>query len=641
MIVAWGLCLLLVVATIGEGGAAPVWVLVQHAILCAILITVFVRPRGASGRLDPAAGACFAAFAAIAVIGALIAPYAYAAFLVILEIASFFSVVALAARAGPDLLAVLGPAIGAAAVAQSCVALVQRISGDALRPPGGFLNPNHLAAWLAAALFLMWGTASARGRLPRLLAGVATLPVLAAMFLVGSRGAVLGLAAGAATAFACTAHAPDRRALRRFAVVAVALLAFGIAGVAVRFRVADPFGASRPRIWRASSQALLADPWLGTKPGQFETLAANLNFSRDGEPLRFDRAFSTPHSDVLRALVEFGIPAALALAAGVVLGLRGVVRRVRTGMLRPAELGTIAAVAALAAQAIVNDLTETPGLYLLGAALAGSVLAVGRDAARDACGALEPALRWGVSALLVVGLVCADVAPYLSWSIQSTLPRGALTPIQREALARARRLNPFQADLAVRVADDLVARPATWTVDDYAAAREAAEDAIRLAPNASAGWRALARVEGSACRGLFRDVATRARAGSAYLEAESRSRHDPFVPLEAGHFLLATGDFLGARRAALRALRIEPNAIPPRLLLAEISLADRSEAGRAEAAERLHESVSLSLRFAPVPKESPYALRLLTADLDGVARIRARLDHGAEAPSLDAPSGGD
>jgi hypothetical protein len=475
----------------------------------------------------------------------------------------------------------------------------------------------------------------------RLAAGAVTLPILTAMFLVGSRGALLGLGAGAATAFACAAHTRDRRTLRRVAAVAVVFLAIGSAGVALRFRVADPFGASRLRIWRASAQALVDDPWFGTKPGQFETRAANLNFARDGEPLRFDRAFSTPHSDVLRAPVEFGIPAALVLAAAVVLGLRRIVHRVREGTLGPAALGAIAALAALAAQGTVNDLTETPAIYLFGAALIGSLLVVDVDASCLACGAAVPALRWGAAALLVVGFVAADVGPFRSWSIQGTLPRGALTATQRAALERARRLNPFQPDLAIRVADDLVTRSATWTADEYAAAREAAEEAVRLAPNAPAGWRALARVEGSACRHLFRDVATRVRAGSAYLEAEARSRHDPFIPLETGSFLLATADFEGARRAALRALRIEPNAIPPRLLLADVSLADRGDPGRTEASDLLHQAETLELRFASVPKESPYALRLLTADPESVSRIRARLERTAVAPPLDAPGSGD
>jgi len=637
MIVTWGVCLLLVVATIGEGGAAPLSLLVQHAVLCAILILVLVRPRGAPRRLDPAFGACFGAFAALALAGALLAPYAYAAFLVLLEIAVFFAVAALAAEAGRDLLPVLGAGIGAAAVAQSLAALVQRVSGAALRPAGGFLNPNHFAAWLAAALFVMWGVALARGRRARLAAGIATVPILAATFLVGSRGAVLGLAAGGATALACAARSSDRRASRRIGAAALAILAIGAAGVAVRFRVADPLGASRPRIWRASAQALIENPWFGTKPGQFETLAANLNFSRDQGPLRFEHVFSTPHSDVLRALVEFGVPAAAALAAAIALSLRSVVRRARASTLGPAGIGALAAVAALAAQTLVNDLTEIPALYLLGAALVGSLLAVDVEIPRDARGAFQPPFRFGAAALLVVFLICADVGPYFSWSIQTGLPRGALAPMEREALDRARRLNPFQPDLAVRVADDLVARSATFTPDTYATAREAAEDATRLAPNAPAGWRALARVEGSACRLLFKDVATRKRAESAYLEAESRSHHDPFVPLENGLFLFSTGDLEGARRAALRALHIEPNAIPPRLLLAELALAAHGEAGRVEALGQLDEAESLALRFMSAPKESPYALRLLTVDPEIVARIRARLERSQLVPQLDAP----
>lgn len=636
MIVAWGLCLLLVVATIGEGGAAASSLLVQHASLCLLLVVVLVRPSGAAWRLDPAVWGCFAVFGALAFAGSTTAPYAFAAFLVILELAAFFAVVGLAARAGPALLPLLGVAIGAMAFGQSCWALVQRFANGILRPPGGFLNPNHLAAWLSAAAFLMWGVAWRRGFRARLAAGLVTLPVVAALVFIGSRGAALGLAAGVVTALACTAHTLDRRTLRRLVVAAIAVVAIGAGGVALRFRIADPLGSARLSIWKASARAVMDDPWWGTKPGQFESAAGNLNFPREGGPLRFDHGFSTPHSDVLRAPVEFGIPAALVLAAAAMFVIRGVVRRVRRSSLDTGGIGAVAAFVALAAQATVNDLTETPALYLLGAALLGFLLAVAVKAPTELRPTPAPAWRFVGALLLFAGWVAADAGPYRAWTIQAALPRGALTSPQRADLERARKLNPFQPDLAIRAVDELLAHPATWTAGTYASARETAEEAIRLSPASPEGWKALARVEGIACRDLFRDVGTRERARTAYLEAESRALHDPFLPLEAGGFLLATQDAEGARDAAFRAMRIEPNAVPARLLLAEVALAAGNETGRAEAVDRLAEAENLALRFAPVPKESLYVLRLLTTDADTVGRIRARIGPKASQRPLDA-----
>jgi len=641
MIVAWGLCLLVMAATIGEGGAAPASLLAQHALVCALLVMVLVRPRKVAWRPDPAIGACFVGFAALALTGALFANYAYAAFLVILELASFFAVFALSARTGPGWLPVLAACLGAAAFCQSILALVQRFAAGVLRPPGGFLNPNHLAAWLTAALFVIWGVAWARGRRARLAAAVATLPALATLVLVGSRGAVLGLAAGGAAAFACAAPTTDRRTLRRVAGVGLVLFAIGVAGVALRFRVRDPLGSARTEIWKASVQVLSSNVWLGTKPGQFESRAPNLNFAREDEPLRFEHGFSTPHSDVLRAAVEFGVPAAATLAVGLFLILRLVVRRVRRGALDAGGIGAVAGLAALFTQGTVNDLTETPALYLLGGALLGWLLAVESGARRRPFDAGRRALGWGAAALLVIGLLGADVAPYLAWKIQAVLPRGALTSAERLELTRARRLNPFQPDLSIRAADDLVANPADWTSDTYAAAREAAEESIRLAPDASAGWRALARVEGTGCRALFHDLGTRDRAAAAYLEAEARARHDPFLPLEAGNFLYLTGDVAGARRAALRALRIEPNAIPARLLLAEVSLADGGNAALAEARDQLKEAEALAVRFASTPKDSLYAMRLLTADPSNVQRIHERISQQTTQRMLDGRTTGD
>ena len=614
------LLLLLAIATIGQGGSAAAALLAEHLVLVAVVGIVLVRAGVPELTVHPVVAAGVAGFAAFALFGALRAPYGFAAWLVLEEIAAFITVFVLASRSEPGLLRALASGLALVGAGQAAVAIAQRLALGVLRPAAGFLNPNHLAAWLVMAACVASGAAWARpGVIGRaLIAAVAAMS--AALLVIGSRGALVGLAAGVATALLLTLEGMDRAQRRRAGIAALAFVALGAAGVALRFRVADPFGSSRTRIWRSAASAIADDPWTGTGAGQFEIRAANLNFPRSDTPLRFERSFYTPHSDWLRAPIEFGIPAALAIAAALGAGVVVVGRSLRRDP-DPLRVGAAAALAALIAQGAVDDLTETPGVYLAAAALAGCLLAVPRPVALAAA---TRRLRLAAAVALLPTLVAVDVAAYRAWSIQASLPRGGLTDAQRVALARARGLNPFQADLAIRAADDLVSRAATWTPADYAAAREAAEQAVRLSPRSSASWLALARVQTAACRDLFRDVGTRDRAAAAFAEAEARSRHDPFVPLEAAAFLLATGDDDGARRAAERALRIEPQAIPPRLLLADAALARGGEgAGRADRA--LREAEDLAARFASVPKESPYARSLLTLDPDRVARIRARI----------------
>jgi hypothetical protein len=550
----------------------------------------------------------FAVFLALALVGAALAPYGYAAWLVIVELAAFSFVAWLAASVGGALLPRVAAGLSLVAVATSGWAGAQRAAG-VLRPHAGFLNPNHLAAWLVAVLFVAGGVALARGTKARVAYAVLAATALVPLVLVGSRAAAIGVIAGAAVALVAGGA---RRAL--VAGLCGLVLAVGL-GVALRFRVHDPFGFSRTAIWRASLAAVANDPLWGTKPGQFETASANLSFPLEGRPLRFERAFGTPHSDLLRAPCEFGLPATLAILAALV-GAVVSVRRRLSAELPPEQVGALAAVASIVAQGAVGDLSEAPAIYILGAALIGALLAEPRGPVATTSGRLALA----AAVVLLVVFAVGEVAPYRAWSIQVRLPRGALDAAQRRELDRATAMNPWHPDLRLRRVADLLAASSSWTLADYAAARDAAETATRLDPRSKSGWSALAHVEGSACLNLFRDVATRERAERAFARAAACARHDPFIPLDAARFLLAAGDPVGARRQAERALAIEPNAIPARLVLATAveragggDAAARAAALRAEAAE-------LARRFASEPKESPYALRLLT---------------------LDAPAGGD
>lgn len=597
-----GIVLVLAAATLGEGGASARSLLAQHAVLLALALAALATPH-AESRLPRRVTVPFAVFLGLALAGALLAPYAYAAWLVVVEIAAFSFVAWLAASVGAPLWPRLALGLSAVAVAASAWAVVQRASG-ALRPSAGFLNPNHLAAWLVAVLFVAGGVAMSRGRSARIAFAVLAAIALVPLVLIGSRAAAIGVVAGAIVVVATGAA---RRAL----VLGLCGLTLAVGlGVAMRFRVHDPFGLSRIAIWRASLAAVAGDPLWGTKPGQFEAAARNLNFPLEGAPLRYERAFGTPHSDLLRAPCEFGLPASLALAVAAVGAALSLRRR-----LGPAEVGALAAVASLVAQGAVGDLTEAPAIYLLGGALLGALL----SAPSTDLAPRSRALAAVVAVALVVVFAVGEIAPFRAWSIQARLPRGALTPAQRADLELATALNAWHPDLRLRRVADLL-EASGWTAVEYASARETAEAAIRLDPASANAWRALAHVEGKACLEVFRDVATRARAERAFAHAAERSRHDPFIPLDAARFLLAAGDPEGARRQAERALAIEPNAIAPRLTLATAL----ERAGGADAAARAaalrDEAAELARRFAGVPKESPYARRLLT---------------------LDAPAGGD
>ena len=621
---ALGLLTLLLTATLGEGGASAASLLAQHVIVLALLLVALARPRRAPGlTLASRPLEAFTVFLLLAVLGATIAPYAFASLLVVIELGMILAAGMLAARCGPGLLNLASPVLLLGGAALGADAAMQRFIQHDPRPAATFLNPNHLGAWLAAVLLLGLGFwKRERPRAVRWMCAAAAAPAVFGLVLCGSRGALIGLAAGVGSWGMLSWKRVDPK-VRPTALAGLSvLLLVAAAGVAWRFRDPDPFRFQRLEIWQASLEAASANPWLGVGPREFSSVAANLNFPLEDGPLRYPRRFMAPHSDFLRAPCEFGVPATIALMLAIGLAARQI-RSTRSRAGLPASVsGGTAALVSLLVQSAVDDLTTRPSLYLLGAVILGALLATPKTSAHR-----EVSRVWrAAAAVILLGAYCvADIAPYLAWSISRGLPRGRLDSAQRSRLEAAIGWNPFDPDLWLRKGEDLVGDGADLTIEAYAAARECAERAARLEPSDAVYRRGLAVIEGLGCRALFRDEATRARTERRYMEAEDLSRHDPFLPLDAGLFLLSTADWTGARRAAERALRIEPEAIPPRLLLAEAALSRGGPDGIGLAERELAEAENRDRRWAAVPKETNYERHLLTLDPVWAKGLRERI----------------
>lgn len=167
----------------------------------------------------------------------------------------------------------------------------------------------------------------------------------------------------------------------------------------------------------------------------------------------------------------------------------------------------------------------------------------------------------------------------------------------------------------------------------YAAARPLAERAVQLSPRDGELLRRLARIEVGAVGVLPFDRAGRERIASLYRDSEALQRTNPGVPIELAAFLLDAGDPAGARRAAERALNIEPQAVAPRLLLARALL----EAGDPERARKLMDEMeSLMSRNSAEAQTSDYARDLLTVDPALVRQVRAGIEAARQAESAGA-----
>jgi O-antigen ligase len=595
--------------------------------LLAAGVAIFASSAPADSAPSTRPSAAWLAFAILAATGAVVAPYAYAAWLVLVEIVAFGAMAWLASGEPSALARALPVTVALLASLHGVTAVAQRLAGNP-RPASTFLNPNHLAAWLAAAALFLAGTVASRDDrfLPRALQAAAGFVALAGIFVTGSRGAVLGFSAGAVALLAVTWRDVPKRARRPLLVGAAAIVLAVAAGVAVRFSSDDdPYRFHRTRIWAASLRGAAGRPILGFRPGQFAAAAPNLNFPLDNTPLRFERGFKTPHSDLLRAVCEFGFPAGLAALAAIALAAREVFRRRRE--LSGPERGAMAALVCLLSQGLVDDLTTRPALTMTGAAFAGLLLAKRRDRS------VSPAMRVATVAaagLVALALGVGEIAGYLAWDAAHVLPRGRLDPEQLERLRRSLAWNPLQPDDWQRLADHFVGDGRTLSLPDYAAAREATEHAVRLQPADAYYARAAARVEATACLSILPFQATRERAAHLYDEASRLATTDATIPLEASMFLFRAGDAAGSRRAAARALEVEPRAATPRLWLASAILRQDGPAGAKEAARLLDEALELQPHQGEVPTSS-YDAALRSVEPKLVESIRRELDRGNAA----------
>ncbi len=635
-----GLAGVLLLATLGQGGNHPASMLAWHGALLALLVAWLVGSRGAAGspgRLAPGPLAAGALFLLLVATGVARAPYAYGALLVSLELACALGIGWLASAAGAAGLRLLALPLGLGAALHGLWAIAQQAAGGPGRPASTFLNSNHLALWLVAVSLLQLDAPRAAGSRFDLVRRTALLaPAAVTVVLTGSRGAAIALAAGAAWLLWVRWRQMSPRWRSALPAVVLALLALLAWRQLGRIEQHDPYRHHRLKIWAASLTLLASDPWWGSGPGQFAAAKENLRFADGVGPLRFDRQFEATHSDLVRLPVEFGIPAALAALTALGLTLRHLSRGRRGGRLPAGADGACAALIAIAAHATVDNPSQWPAVYLLASVLVGSLVA-SPPADRRPLVTAGRGRRSLLAAMLAGAFVVADVGPFLAWLDLARLPAGSLrSASDRQRLERTLMLNPLHPEARLRLAEATLQDADGWGIEAYATAREAAEHAVRLHPGAARYRRGLAQVEAQGCRTLFRDAACRERVAAAYAAAELRARHDPFLPLALAAFLIDTGDPAGARRAAERALALEPEAVSPRLLLADAFLSRGSKGDLPRALELVAEARARAQAWAGSDfEDEPYARRLLQPEPRFFERLEGRLAAAGASPHAE------
>ncbi|TMQ02196.1 MAG: O-antigen ligase family protein, partial [Deltaproteobacteria bacterium] len=230
-------------------------------------------------------------------------------------------------------------------------------------PPilGPLLNANHLGGLMAIGAVLAVGLAFYQRQAPQLRAlwVVIAIGCSATALTSLSRGATLALGLGVATAIALmaasrigTAHdagARQHRALINEVPITI-VIAFGLA-VAVYTsagKVADQLDntslselsqpLSKYAAWRSSFDLVEEAPWLGIGRGAVEPA-----FTRVHDPSAYV-TFSHLENEYIQAVVEWGVPGAVALGLALAWCIVIAVKRWRDGPLAAAAIGACAAI---------------------------------------------------------------------------------------------------------------------------------------------------------------------------------------------------------------------------------------------------------------------------------------------------------
>ncbi len=188
-----------------------------------------------------------------------------------------------------------------------------------VRPPGTLGYSSYYAVWLVMAGFASLAGMEADTNVTwRRIAGASALLSMCAMLLSGTRGAYVGLLAGAGVGLVWRGFRLTRRLILGLATVALIGLVFyaSPAGWQLRSRARwfaeDPWGGARLYLWRDSARMGVDRLTVGHGPEVFSAAFPHYE-SRELAVAYPDFAHESPHNIFLDAFVAQGLPGLAAL----------------------------------------------------------------------------------------------------------------------------------------------------------------------------------------------------------------------------------------------------------------------------------------------------------------------------------------
>lgn len=481
---------------------------------------------------------------------------------------------------------------------EGVLGIVQYVWLGEARAKGTFFNPNFFATYevavLSIALALLSGVPrSEMKRWQSVFLWSIVAITLCAFMVAQSRGALLALVT-AVIFIGCYRFGKIALLILIVSLVAGAVIPNPLKQRMVSVAAQDPYAFSRVDIWKNSVERI-ADRPLGIGLGMYKYSSFQYRFPIESSIVRYVKRAESAHNEYLQMAVELGVGGLAIFLFGI--GIWG--REVKVALrseLEPWERGLVTgltgAVLGILAHSMVDSVFHEPALVILLIVCGGFVFALQSikkpDSARQNVPFFSHPVR--VALVLLGGVVLAVliIQPAAGWYAHE---RGqAEAQVGRQDLAldwfrRASLIDPGTTgyhDASARTLVQLFHQ--SGDPQRLVKAVEEEEQAIYLNPLDGRFPYRLGTIYGLLAEQSFskdqRDLLLN-QAAQAYDQAIHADPYSPLSYMALANIRLSQGRVEEAKLWLQRAVGTEPNYLPARTLLAELSL----KAGEHEAAQ--------------------------------------------------------
>jgi len=481
---------------------------------------------------------------------------------------------------------------------EGVLGIVQYVWLGEARAKGTFFNPNFFATYevavLSIALALLSGVPrSEMKRWQSVFLWSIVAITLCAFMVAQSRGALLALVT-AVIFIGCYRFGKIALLILIVSLVAGAVIPNPLKQRLVSVAAQDPFAFSRVDIWKNSVERI-ADRPLGIGLGMYKYSSFQYRFPIESSIVRYVKRAESAHNEYLQMAVELGVGGLAIFLFGIGIWEREVKVALRSE-LEPWERGFVTgltgAVLGILAHSMVDSVFHEPALVILLIVCGGFVFALQSikkpDSARQNVPFFSHPVR--VALVLLGGVVLAVliIQPAAGWYAHE---RGqAEAQVGRQDLAldwfrRASLIDPGTTgyhDASARTLVQLFHQ--SGDPQRLVKAVEEEEQAIDLNPLDGRFPYRLGTIYGLLAEQSFskdqRDLLLN-QAAQAYDQAIHADPYSPLSYMALANIRLSQGRVEEAKLWLQRAVGTEPNYLPARTLLAELSL----KAGEHEAAQ--------------------------------------------------------